>query len=121
MKTAVVAAVLFGATSLVAQVPSTGRAVIAGRVIDDLGDPVIAARVTVERRTAAGGVAAVATADTDDRGEYRVPGLPAGSFLVAVLTIGGIGHKRSAPKWPGLRMATRRTLLASARRPRPRQ
>jgi hypothetical protein len=90
MKTAVVLAVLFGAT-VAAQAPPTGRAaVIAGRVIDDLGDPVIAAHVTVERPTAAGGATAVATADTDDRGEYRVPGLSAGSFVVAVRTIGGI-------------------------------
>jgi protocatechuate 3,4-dioxygenase beta subunit len=81
---------LFGATTLVAQVQSTGRAVIAGRVFDDLGDPVIAARVTVERKTTAGGVSIVASGDTDDRGEYRVPGLPAGSFVVAVRTIGGI-------------------------------
>jgi protocatechuate 3,4-dioxygenase beta subunit len=130
MKTAVVAAVLFGATSLVAQVPSTGRAVIAGRVIDDLGDPVIAARVTVERRTAAGGVAAVATADTDDRGEHRVPGLPAGSFLVAVLTIGGIrtqtigtqvawapdGHKTVAPGVGSAAEASTVTLQSSEER-----
>jgi hypothetical protein len=56
-------------------------AAIAGRVIDELGDPVIATRVTVE------GVSG-ATTLTDDRGEYRVGGLPAGTFRVAVMAIG---------------------------------
>jgi uncharacterized GH25 family protein len=60
-------------------------AAISGRVIDDLGDPVIATRVTVEgisSGTSAG------TTLTDDRGEYRVGGLPAGTFRVAVMTVG---------------------------------
>ncbi len=60
-------------------------AAISGRIIDEFGDPVVAARVFVETpRTAA----AVATTGTDDRGEYRIGGLSAGTFSVAVLTIG---------------------------------
>jgi hypothetical protein len=60
-------------------------AAISGRIIDEFGDPVVAARVFVETpRTAA----AVATTGTDDRGEYRIGGLSAGMFSVAVLTIG---------------------------------
>src|SRR5688572_21226035 len=60
-------------------------AAISGRIIDEFGDPVVAARVFVETsRTAA----AVANSGTDDRGEYRIGGLSAGTFSVAVLTIG---------------------------------
>jgi hypothetical protein len=83
-------AVLFGAIALVAHAQPAPRGVIAGRVLDDVGDPVIAARVTVEKRTETGASGVVSVADTDDRGEYRVPGLPAGSFVVAVTTIGGV-------------------------------
>src|SRR5580704_3759594 len=85
-------AALFSAVALVAvaHAQPAARGVIAGRVLDDFGDPVIAARVTVEQRTPTGGFSVVSAADTDDRGEYRVPGLPAGSFVVAVTTIGGL-------------------------------
>jgi hypothetical protein len=60
-------------------------AAISGRIIDDLGDPVIATRVTVEGVT---GGSSAGTTVTDDRGEYRVGGLPAGTFRVAVMAIG---------------------------------
>jgi hypothetical protein len=90
MKRAAGVAVLSGAICLVAQAQPAGRAVIAGRVLDDSGDPVVAARVTVERVTPAGGVTIVSSTETDDRGEYRIPGLPAGTFVVAATTIGGI-------------------------------
>jgi hypothetical protein len=75
-------------------------AVIHGRVVDEFGDPVPSARVGVEREgeaprgagppgpASAGTAAAVAVAETDDRGDYRLPGLPAGSFIVAVTTVG---------------------------------
>jgi len=59
-------------------------AAISGRIIDVFGDPVIAARVFVER--SAGVV--VANTGTDDRGEYRIGALPAGTYAVSVLTIG---------------------------------
>ena len=90
MKRVAVAAVVFSAIALVAQAQPAGRAVIAGRVLDDVGDPVIAARVTVEKGTAPAGFSIVSRAETDDRGEYRVPGLPAGTFVVAVTTVGGV-------------------------------
>jgi len=83
------AAVLFSAIALIAQAQSAPRTAIAGRVFDDFGDPVIAARVTVERRNPAGGFTVVSATETDDRGEYRVPNVPAGTFVVAVTTIGG--------------------------------
>src|SRR3954468_24752503 len=95
--------------------------VVSGRVVDEFGEPVAGARITVERasaalraeRTAASGgppprrpdrappapappppgatgarVAAAATADSDDRGDYRVAGLPDGRYIVAATTIG---------------------------------
>ena len=64
-------------------------AVISGRVVDEFGDPVPAILVTGEASsTSATNPTIVATADTDDRGEYRLASLPAGSFAVAVRTIG---------------------------------
>jgi hypothetical protein len=62
-------------------------AVIAGRVLDDSGEPVIGAAVAVgptRRPMSAGGV----RGQTDDRGEFRIGGLPAGQYFVAVLTSG---------------------------------
>jgi hypothetical protein len=60
-------------------------AAISGQVLDDLGDPVIAVRVTVLKQ---GGPAktwtSVGDADTDDRGAYRLGGLSAGTFLVSI-------------------------------------
>ena len=43
---------------------------ISGRIIDELGDPVIATRVTVETETGT----SAGTTLTDDRGEYRSAG-----------------------------------------------
>jgi protocatechuate 3,4-dioxygenase beta subunit len=65
-------------------------AAISGRVLDELGDPVISARVAAQtpQQSSAGNAAAVATTDTDDRGEYRLAGLPAGSYVVSVTTFG---------------------------------
>jgi hypothetical protein len=52
-------------------------AAISGRVVDGFGDPVVSARVVAETRSSGpAGVTVVATSDTDDRGEYRLAGLP---------------------------------------------
>lgn len=59
-------------------------AAISGRIIDELGDPVISSRVVVETTAAA----SAGMTMTDDRGEYRIGGLPAGTFRVAVMTVG---------------------------------
>jgi Carboxypeptidase regulatory-like domain len=83
-------AVLFSAIALTVHAQSAPRTAIAGRVLDDFGDPVIAARVTVEKSGPAGGFTVVSATETDDRGEYRVGGLPAGTFVVAATTIGGV-------------------------------
>jgi len=80
--------IAFVAWAVQAQRPSGG--VIAGRVTDEFGDPVIEARVWVE----SAGVAAPrprpsTLTTTDDRGEYRVAGLVPGDYIVAVERIGG--------------------------------
>jgi hypothetical protein len=64
-----------------------GRAAISGRVVDQFGDPVVRAHVVVEVRTGPSATRAVAAGEADDRGEYRIGRLPAGSYVVAVLSI----------------------------------
>jgi hypothetical protein len=63
-------------------------AAISGRVIDDLGEPPTDMTVTVGRVITVNGQARIEsgnfTAETDDLGEYRVGGLPPGTFVVAV-------------------------------------
>jgi len=61
-------------------------AALSGRLVDDLGDPIPAVRVTagVIVRTAAGArMTPVRSGDTDDRGEYRIAGLPEGTYVVS--------------------------------------
>jgi len=61
-------------------------AAIVGRVIDENGDPLVNARVEVGRAIMRDGrlrFFSVGNTDTDDLGEYRVGGLPAGTFVVA--------------------------------------
>jgi len=66
-------------------------AAISGKVVDDHGDAVPGARVRVLQRRDVGGEIALsgdmgepAGAQTDDRGVYRVFGLPPGDYAVAV-------------------------------------
>jgi protocatechuate 3,4-dioxygenase beta subunit len=59
-------------------------AVISGRVTDDAGDPVINARIAIETPARPSApVNLVATVQTDDRGEYRVGDLAAGTLVVS--------------------------------------
>jgi Carboxypeptidase regulatory-like domain len=60
-------------------------AVIAGRAVDSFGDPVIGGRVMAETWSGPN-PSLVAATETDDRGDYRLSGLPAGRFTVAILT-----------------------------------
>src|SRR5439155_12840776 len=63
--------------------------VITGHVVDDVGDPLILAAVAaqlivrVDNRT---DVTTMGVGETDDLGEYRIAGLPAGRYVVGLLS-----------------------------------
>lgn len=60
-------------------------AAINGRIVDENGDPVIDAPVSAERLVRAGSMVnavALKSTTTDDLGDYRLPELPAGSYVV---------------------------------------
>jgi hypothetical protein len=75
---------------------------ISGRVVDEFGDPMAGWSVTVGRPVLAGGRARVESTtpsvQTDDLGEYRVGGLPAGTFVVGAF---GFAPFRVASDEPG--------------------
>ncbi|HVX67341.1 MAG TPA: carboxypeptidase regulatory-like domain-containing protein [Bryobacteraceae bacterium] len=58
------------------------QCVIAGRVVDEDGEPVQDAYVSVLRRTPSGHVNSAAGETTNDLGEFRIPNLDAGRYLV---------------------------------------
>jgi len=63
--------------------------VITGRVTDDAGRPVIAVAVASERfNEQLQPIGGSSGAETDDRGIYRIYGLPAGKYLVSVYDSG---------------------------------
>jgi carboxypeptidase family protein len=63
-------------------------ATISGRVVDRFGDPVAGARIAAQAPSAAQeNSPSAAIADSDDRGDYRLAGLPAGRFIVAENTM----------------------------------
>ena len=76
---------LFGLRSLLVRpagdtLSKTGSGVVTGRVVDTVGAPVVAAQVSVE------GAAPVAL--TNERGEYRLDSLPAGTQALVIRKIG---------------------------------
>ena len=69
--------------------------VIAGRVLDTNGDPLLGLRVQAWRRRFRNGMARLepgGTAISDDHGEYRVFDLPAGKYIVGVSAAGAAGN-----------------------------
>ena len=61
-------------------------AAISGHIVDQFGDPVEAASVSARRTVRVAGrmdTVTQATTLTDDLGEYRLGGLPPGSFVVS--------------------------------------
>jgi protocatechuate 3,4-dioxygenase beta subunit len=86
-------------------------AAISGRIIDSRGDPVIGLLVTAEIHSTIDAKAApvtAATTHTDDRGDYRLGGLPPRNVLVAVnVGPGVVGPTGGSPVIvPGIRMTT---------------
>ncbi|MDQ3255646.1 MAG: carboxypeptidase-like regulatory domain-containing protein [Acidobacteriota bacterium] len=69
--------------------------VITGRVTDAGGRPVIAAPVYCLRLNERGSSdgASSKSSDTDDRGIYRIYGLPAGSYLISVSGVGSTARR----------------------------
>lgn len=70
------------------ELPLVRGGAIAGRVVDELGDPLVAATVGVDRLMRVNGrldTVRVETGTTDDLGEYRVGGLPPGRFVVSLI------------------------------------
>lgn len=62
------------------------HAAMRGRVTDEAGEAVVGARVTIlQRPNFASRYARVATASTNDRGEYQAGGLAPGAYVVGVL------------------------------------
>ncbi len=64
-------------------------AAIAGRLLDEAGEPVANANVLVEQLVETGGVRSTRArraVQTNDIGEYRVGSLPAGVYVVSVVT-----------------------------------
>ena len=63
--------------------------VIAGTLLDDLGDPAIGVPVTIMRAQFSGGkrrlVSVGHPVETNDTGQYRLYGLPSGSYYLAAL------------------------------------
>jgi len=63
---------------------------VSGTVVDEVGEPVVGAYVRALFRVSIGGRARLAAgpvAVTDDRGVYRLPNLPQGSYMVAVASV----------------------------------
>jgi protocatechuate 3,4-dioxygenase beta subunit len=63
---------------------------ISGRVLDEFGEPMVATYVrAIARQMVAGRAQFIAgpVALTDDRGEYRIPNLPPGQYLVQVPSV----------------------------------
>ena len=93
-------------------------ATIGGTVFDDIGEPLVGARVVAGRRMASGlrpnsGFQSVAT--TDDRGSYRISGLSPGEYTVGVVvTQTSMPAMGGAGPTPGTFVsADRRYVLAS--------
>src|SRR5882672_2235300 len=73
-------------------------AAISGRVVDEFGDPMMGARVIVEKPSnPSDGFSGDAATSTDDRGEYRLGSLQGGTFNVAVVPMGEMTRREIGP------------------------
>ena len=65
----------------------TPQAVLTGKILDEVGDPVRRANVSLYRQDQSSGISQVrrlANSRTDDRGLYEFAGLPAGTYFLSV-------------------------------------
>jgi hypothetical protein len=78
-----------GEKSAAAPIALWKHAAISGLVLDDAGEPVVGARVRALRRTPPRGreFGGESSSTTDDRGIYRIAGLPPGDYMVLVPSI----------------------------------
>ena len=79
-------------------------AAISGRIVDEFGDAVVSGEVSVSLLTRIDGRLRIQSSRrtaTDDRGDYRVGGLDAGSYLVALGGGGGMATRWALTYYPG--------------------
>ena len=94
------------------EVPLPRAGVIVGQILDEDGRPFVGATVNALRSRMEGGQAtmlSLATATTDDRGEFRLTGLAAGQYYVSAFdpSFGNVGDHRgplryTATYFPGV-------------------
>jgi hypothetical protein len=80
-------------------------AAITGRVLDDLGDPIVDVTVSAGRVISTDGhpsLASAASAQTDDLGEYRLSGLDAGRYIVKTGLGTVIEWNATGSGWPSM-------------------
>jgi len=81
------------------EIKMTPQAVLAGRVIDDQGDPIPGAQVNLMTSRVIDGVRGVqasTSATTNDLGEYRFSGLTAGKYILCANAGGGVVEANGA-------------------------
>jgi len=90
-------------------------AVVSGRAIDRVGEPIVNGAVIVQT---AEGRRTIARSETDDSGRFRVPGLPAGRLVIALLTMGVMPVTQTLPNGATITMPQQvRTYFPSALEP----
>jgi hypothetical protein len=92
-------------------IPLTRGAVIAGRVVGDRGDGIVGARVALMRWRWERGRRSLANAtlladETDDRGQFRLFGIPAGTYNVVAFMTNPAGADDLTAYYPGTTSAS---------------
>ena len=74
-------------------------AAVSGRVVDEFGDPIVGAQVIIERPAEAASAkhTRLASASTDDHGDYRIGSLSPAAVVVSTLTVGELVREAAGP------------------------